>query len=351
MMWGQNALTAPVIGNFGPDRTVFVSESWPPGVDPTRYFTTVQAAVDRIESALNPSISNPAAAILVPGVYTAGVIIRKDGVGLVGWGGQGTVRIRPVTGPALVISNATRATLDPWLAGGVANYDANYGTLVADGSFPVAIDNQFRNIDFAPQTNVDYPAVIAGVGAGTSFAGNEFNFMRCAFRNGNNSLSLWGRLANYVSIQDGSWAPGELRIQNVAGLWLNDSEAGRFHGSYDVGADQPSDPGNYGLSGGKSVLRGNLLVDGSARAGFDKLWNIALEGNVDVDGTGSVRLKGGIVEGNVNCEAAASFLAEGVHVQGSLTFAAGTGTAQMDGGRYIGALTDPGGKFVRNVGS
>ena len=120
---------------------------------------------------------------------------------------------------------------------------------------------------------------------------------------------------------------------------------------------------DVGLLISHSVLGTVSASDGSVDVRHSYLADVVLEGDaaltaeearledLDLDDTATATLDGGVVTGSVDAEAAASFLGRGVHVQGNLAFAAGAGTAQMDGGRYMGTLTDPGAKFVRNAGN
>ncbi len=308
-------------------------------------FDTVQAAIDYAEANLSPVYSDPVLVYVDAGIYDENLVIKKDGVHIQGMGGQGVVNVRASSGPSLVVTNATAASLVTFLAsGGHADPMTHYGDLVADSYHPW--DNQLRDISFGTPAGSGYDVMFLGVGDGTSFMGNEDNSMRVTVW-----ADLFARCANSLALQDDTWIAGTVRAHNVAGVWANRSQIGGYHGSYDAGDDQPSDTGNYGLSGAATLLYGNLQLDGTARAGYDRLDAIQISGGVDLNGTSAIRMEGGFVGGNVDAEGGAGFRGRGTHVQGNLSFASGAGAAQLDGGSYMGSLTDPDVKFVRNAGN
>ena len=336
------------VAGLGTSRTLWVSKSRGTTegsgavVSP---FLTVQAAIDYAETNLTPVYNDPVLILIEAEIYDENLVIKKDGLHLQGFGGQGVTNIRASSGASLIVTNATTVSLATFLAsGGHADPMTHYGDLVADSYHPW--DNQLRDISFGTPAGSGYDVMFLGVGNGTSFMGNEDNAMRVT-----TWADFFARCANYVALQDDTWIAGTVRAHNVAGVWANRSQLGGYHGSYDVANDQPSDSGNYGLSGAASLLYGNLKLEGTARAGFDRLDALQLSGNADLDNTSSLRMEGGLVGGNINAEGGASFRGRGVHIQGSLTFASGAGTAQLDGGKYMGALTDPDVKFVRNIGN
>lgn len=323
------------------DEAVFVdpsgSDSLPNNGSPTLPFATIQKGVDTVEAAGSGTV------IIGPGIYDETVYIKKTRIHLWGTGGQGhtSCQIRPSSGPALVLTNATLATIQPWIAGGPGLYDANYGTLVADAGYPH--DNQIRNVDLFPQSNTEYAVVMAGVGAGTSFGGNELRMTNCALRNGNNSLSLWARLTNYIVAEIQTWLAGATRLRNVAGFWVNNCQISSVESYYITTEDEPADNGNYGLSG-FFVLRGNLNLRNEAHAGFDKLFNPHIEGNVNLYDESRCRIHGGVIEGNLYANTDADFDFSGVHIEGNVTIDSGGGDppCTMTGCGFLGVLTDDG---------
>jgi hypothetical protein len=144
---------------------------------------------------------------------------------------------------------------------------------------------------------------------------------------------------------------GESKLQNVAGFWVNDSEMGAHDSTYDTASDEPSDTGNYGLSGGKTMLRGALTLHDEARAGYDRLSGLSIEGAVNLNDATRLRMRGGFVEGATNVAALAAFIMEGVHAQGGLVIVAGAAPiCTFDGGHYMGAV-DASGRLTRTAGN
>lgn len=346
-------LTAHLAGlddAFGNLRSTAIAQ-----VDPTRSdaiddsnldtpFITVQGAVDAV------SPTGGIVEIYAPGPYDETVYIRYDNIRIVGKVGQGrpggpTAQIRPSSGPALVITNATLNSIVPWVNSGPANYDLNYGLLIADVQYPW--DIQIENVDFYPATNTEYPVVIVGVGVGTSFGGNELRWEGCSLRSNNNSLSVWARLSNYLVFEGQCWLAGLTKLHNIAGMWVNNSQISTVGNYYNVADDEPSDTGNYGLNG-HFVMRGSLNLTGSARAGYDKLFQPFVEGTVNCDDTSRCNMEGGFVGTDVDCEQDAAITFIGTHVTGDLNFDTGGAdpACSIRGGGYLGTLTDPGSRFT-----
>jgi hypothetical protein len=122
-----------------------------------------------------------------------------------------------------------------------------------------------------------------------------------------------------------------------------------FQGGYDM-----HQWGNLTVGGEESFMiwsghtDGNIYVNDTATVSLN---GYGVTGREDINDTATLIHEGGYVGSNVLVEGGASWRGNGVHVQGNLNFAAGAGTAQMDGGRYMGSLTDPGVKLVRNAGN
>lgn len=312
-------------------------------------YRTVQKAFDEV-ALLAPTYENPGAVYLYPGEYPETVIVDEDNIAIIGVGGQFVTNVGVSAAPSFIVTNATRASVAAFLlAGGGTNPAANFGTLVAGANVPHTV--QFRNINMTPVGGAAYRLICAGIGAGNSVAGNELNLMNCTALG-----KVFARGINYFSIQSGCWISGLIEIHNVAGIWVNDSQIAGFAGHYNVADDEPSDTGNYGLCGGKTLNVGDIALTGSARAGAgDPAGGLVLfqtTGNLDLDDTSDLTMTTSGIGGNIDAELDASFDLKGCHVQGGITIAAaGAGTAQMDGGRYMGALADPGLKLVRNLGN
>jgi hypothetical protein len=334
-------------------RTRFVD---PSGIDttgtiPTRGtatapYKTIQFAVDDIEANLSPSSNNPAGVVLNPGIYDERVFILKSGVGLWGRGGQGLCQIKPTAGSALVVSNATSASLATYVDGGA------YSGLVNDGAGPK--DSQFRNIDFYPQDGTSPAVQLIGVKGDvaadtTSFGSNELDFFDCTMRTTGGALSLYARNANYVTLNDGCWAAAPVTMFNVAGMWnvsttVSDLLTLTFNTADSEGY---ASGGNYGLRGSNSKLATTIL---SGTTGTGELIDCTFTGPVTVKETANFNLSGGGILGDVTVEAAATFIGEGIHIQGDPTFSAGSGVVSIDGGEWSGTLTDPSSRLTHNNG-
>lgn len=63
--------------DFAPERTLFVAQSWPVGADPTRYFTTIAAALGAAP-ALAPSTANAVAIYVFPGTYADPLVLVSN---------------------------------------------------------------------------------------------------------------------------------------------------------------------------------------------------------------------------------------------------------------------------------
>lgn len=301
-----------------------------------RPYKTIQAAVDYAETQ-SPSHTSPYVVIVAPGIYDETVVIKMSGVSLKGVVGQGACRVQSSTSASLILTNATAASLATFFAnGGYADPNTHYSDLVADTDYPW--DNQFRDIAFGtPAGGTGNCVMILGVGSGTSCCGNEANFMGCHV-----AQDLFARGVNYLAIQDDTWEAGNITMHNVAGLWANSSQLGSVNISYDVADDQPSDTGNYGLCGAAAFIYGNLSLSGSAQAGYDRLDNLMVSGNVTLADTSKMRAWAGHVGGNVTVAEGATLDLNGVFVSGTATFTAGAPdqACNVVGGEIVGTLTD-----------
>ena len=84
-------------------------------------------------------------------------------------------------------------------------------------------DIQVHNVDLYPQLNTEYPIVIVGAGAGTSFGGSELRFTASSARSNDNSLSLWARVANYIVFEEQCLLAGLTELRNIAKMLVNNS--------------------------------------------------------------------------------------------------------------------------------
>lgn len=79
------------VGDVSPGRVLLVAKSWPVGVDPAVYFTTIQSALDKAAT-LSPDGSNPICIEIGPGTYTEDLTLVSD-VNLIGYPGLFMTRI------------------------------------------------------------------------------------------------------------------------------------------------------------------------------------------------------------------------------------------------------------------
>lgn len=335
-----------------PERSRYVDLSGTDGVGygtSSSPYKTIQYAIDDIESALSPSTSNPAAVIIAPGIYDENLIISKSGVGLIGRGGQGLCQIKATTGSCLVLSNATSVSLNTYLSGGP------YSGLVNSGSAGPS-DNQFRNLDFRPQDGTSPAVQLIGVKGDaspvtTNFGGVEINFVNCNFRTIGAALAMYARNTNYITFNTGCWLGGSgITMFNVSGAWLASTTVTSplFDFTFDT-TDPEGYPagGNYGLNGGISKLT-SLEFNGDV--GLGDLSNVSINGDLTVNDTSIFYLQTGQIGGNVTVDGYADFFLENGHIQGSLSLDIGTGSAEIYGGQYIGALVDPSNRILINNG-
>lgn len=87
-----------------PQRILFVGQSWPVGADPTRFFTSVQAAETRAAT-LTPTSTDPVLIMIAPGVYTGDVVLESN-VYLAAWAG-GSGESAFVTQTVTLVGNIT----------------------------------------------------------------------------------------------------------------------------------------------------------------------------------------------------------------------------------------------------
>lgn len=156
---------------------------------------TVQGAIDRAENFMVPSFLDPVTIIIHTGIIQEGVIIHQDGINLIGACPSGPTHLLPPVGtPALVVTNATPASLAAFdAAGGYANPPANYALLAAQAD-PPPNKNVFHNIIFGDPLAPAAPCVeFLGVG------------------DGNTMFEQWGMLVNCM-VQGAFWASVVNRI-------------------------------------------------------------------------------------------------------------------------------------------
>jgi len=314
---------------------------------PNAPFRTAQAAIDYAETSLSPGMDDQVAIMIHADDLDENLVIREDGIHLVGCGGQGVTRVRPASGPSLIVTNADAVSLAAFLAaGGHADPMTHYGLLADGGTTPRC--NQFKDLAFGgPGGAGGNDIMLLGVGAGAVVGGSEWNFMRCTVWH-----NVFARTVNYIAFQNDTWIAGNMEQVNCAGLWLNRSQIdGDWIGVYDAGAyDEPSDAGNYGLAAGAgSMIRGSIVASAAQRVGAGQdLSGLIVRGNVDLNDTARAHIDQTYVNGDLDVEGDAEFIGRNVWIDGDVTLANAGGLVAcfMYGGGYRGVLTDAGARLT-----
>jgi hypothetical protein len=280
-------------------------------------YVTIQAAIDAAESD-GPTAALPAEIWIPAKQWDEDIVIRKSHVHLVSPIGQGGTRIQSLT-----YTNATAAS--------IITYEGSDdpADLVAQTQVDIPNDNQVRNIEVWNQvSNAQASLRFIGAGAGTSFLGAELLLIDSTVRASGalqNGRAVDGVLANYFSTGGYCWFFGETRLRNVAGFWPLGAQLGSITVSYDSAAPygEPSDSGNYGLSGKGSFITGAVVLANEGRIGGDPAVNHVFESTITATGTGASTLKNAVLLGAVDLGAGTSMSLSGGLVKGAIT---GVGT-------------------------
>ena len=299
--------------------------------------------------ALTPTADDPAFVIGLPGVYDENFIVDGDHLRFIGLGGKQGCAVVPTSGPAMIVTNATRASVATFLTnGGHADPGAHYTDLSAHPS-NMPTDLKFSNMAFGKVSGSGYDVMNLGVGNDIAFGESGLVYSGCWISN-----DTFGRTVNLWYLQDNTWVAVDIDAYNVALTYIENSYSKGYEGNYNAGSDQPSYGVlgfTYGLCGNNANIAGTIKAEGTDKVGGDTmgLRNSYINGNVDLDDSSNCYIVNSQIKGNVDAEQNATFLFEGVYVKGTVTIASGgTGTARWDGGGWIGALTDSGNKLVYN---
>ena len=313
-------------------------------------FRTIQEAVNAAAAMpVPPSLANPVTILIMQGVYHENVFIDQDGLILRGMGGLGTVRIKPNVGPAVVVSNATRASVEQYIA------TNNRGALQS-GSRPSPQTVQFFDLGFESSDSSASVYVVGKPDTSRRLADLHYiMFSHCEFWG---AKSLHAYFTNMIWLRHNSEIYGSTEIFNCGGVWIDDSGTLDFTLDYNVNdpfgtpllngyGNKPG--GQFGIVALNAFFIGNVEVRGNSplpppQPTIDStFWDIA------VRDAGEFNIIGGYCN-SVTTDGGATWTGQNVHIQTNLTFAPGPGKVQLDGGRYMGTLTDPSAKFVRNLG-
>jgi hypothetical protein len=358
-MWNGNRW-APVAGGPGTEAYLPPTERFVDCHAPTdgngareKPFRRIQAAVDAIEAACNPSGWNPFVVRIAHGAYPENVSIRRPGVSLRGagsGGGDGLTLICPLQGPAIQLTNAFADSIMLYRETGA------YTDLVTQGN---AGPQDFTVSDLCcVSLGINAYAVEAlgaprDAGKGlTAFCGGEV-----LLQGHLNNVSVLGSaggffLRNVVAMTldrcRDAGSPVALRAINCNALSLPHADlAAGLELSYD-----PEDPAGrpvgaqIGLVGLMSQIAGPVRLQDEAVA---RLKSCHL-GDLGLADTTDLVIEGGYVGGDIDVDGTASLLMQGVHAQGGLAIDPGAGMVRMDGGSLMGELADPSDKLIRNRG-
>jgi len=320
-------------------------------------FRTIQAALDYAAD-MTLIGSYTTVEINIPEIKSTEALVY-NGLNRIILRGEGIVSfIAPPAGQVpLTITNATKDSLATYRASGL------YSDLVNQGDAGPSLVS-IHSVYFSGSGGANAIEVLGVAGdAGPGLTNFGYFRMESSYING----TVYCRNTRSISaITMKNW--GRYTFHNCSYMTFMHTMARHYIVSYDA-ADpegQPASGSNF-LQGYDVHQWGDLTATGDCAVWFwsghtdgnisisdtsSALFNgYGCSGNLDINGTATVEHTEGYVGGNVNAEAGSSWRSNGVHVQGALSFDAGVGTARMDGGRYMGALTDPGGKFVRNAGN
>lgn len=298
-------------------------------------YTTIQSAVDAASAMTPPpDLTNPVTVYIRPtaGHWNENVVIRSDGIRLVGVGGQGTTKIMPQTGCPLTITNATLASLATYNASG------DYADLVNQGNAgPRSI--QLRDIELEAVQAGQHALRCLGVKGDASATTTRFLNIELLMVNVTLSSAsgkgVWARNANYISTGGYYWCPAGGEFRNISGFWTQSGETDsgiimEYNSTSPYGR---ANSAHLGFNGLYHTIRGNLTLQGTGKVGGDLCVDCCIEGNLDVQG------------GNPN-----RGLIQNPYIKGNIIIALGA-TLTMNAGRYMGSLTDPGGGLTRNLGN
>ena len=329
------------------NRTLFVDQGSPATGATGKIsqpYPTIQAAVDAA-AALKPSADDPVTIAILQGNYQEKVFIGIDGLCLRGLGG--VTKIKPLTGPAIVVSNATSASVDQY----IASNDPH--VLVRAGSNS---PHYLQLIDLWIETPDPMAYAIYVLGAPTALplgddvhAGISLN--RCEVFAPQSGKGLNGYFSHQIYLRDGTEVVGATDVFNCGGIWVEDSLLTGLTLTWDPAHDLkvPLGATAFGLVGKNAIVEGTTTLKGvsifTGQATIDSSF-----GDLVLQGAYSLPMQGGYIGASLSVDGSATWIAQNVHVQGNLTFATGRVRAQMDGGRYIGTLTDPSKRLYRRIG-
>lgn len=338
-----------------------------------RPFANIQDAVDFIAENVTTTSLDPAVIRIATGTYDGRIVIRQNGIVLFGED-PGYTFLTSSTGPALQITNATLESLETYNGSGL------YSDLVYAAGDDVPQFISLNNLYIASLAPGVVSAEFLGVKGDaspttTNFGWDPVNFVgfnanQVSFSNfGGGTVSFFMKNSGFFTMTRGSGGLN-MNFENGGNIYLDHNSLAFMNLGYDSASSdgQPaSGPDAYRfvqsrgadivlsdeakLSVYCGIFRG-IDLDGTCEAELRQYTMDLDNRDIDLDDSSVLNAFDCYFARDVLVEQNASFYLRGCHVQRHINIASGgTGTAQMDGGRYMGTLTDPGAKFVRNLGN
>jgi hypothetical protein len=309
-------------------------------------FPTIQAAVN-FAATLKPAITSPVAIAIMQGTYRENVLIDIDGIVLRGLGGVGTVRIQPTTGSAVTITNCTPASVKSFAV-------SKNASLLKDNAKTVA-PAKVELVDLALESaEAGVPTIcIAGfpkrppLGKAPQAA---ITLSNCLVHHADaNGKALLAYFAEYIRVRHNCEITAPTEIFNCLGFLVDDTDVQNFMLDFDPAAAPAPAGFELGLVGNNASFLGETAeLRGSGGDPLQPTLNTTFFDLV-LRETATFSMVGGCAN-SVTTEGGASWMAEDVYVRGNLNIATGSGQVTMNAGRYMGTLTDPSAKLVRNLG-
>jgi hypothetical protein len=310
-------------------------------------YSTIQAAVDDFEARVSPTVMGTV--LIAPGTYPENVVIRKTLIRLFGIGGRNSTFIIPASGVAITITNATAESL------AVYRVSADYADLVNDGPGP--LDIELSNLYWDDGSYVGNGLELLGVKGDASPTTTDFldggvGFTGFQTWSTNTSSPIYARNVGYYQ-QDYHLSASNILLYNYGDIrFFNNSRVVALTCEYDPTSPYGnSSRGTNWVSLAYSTVE-TLTLNKQARTKDKPSRCTYCEiDDVVVNDTGTFNSYMNYIYDSIVCAGGASYAGVEDHIGGDLTFATGAGTAQLNGGRYMGSLTDPDVKFVHSLGN
>jgi hypothetical protein len=275
---------------------------------------------------------------ILQGLYRENVFIGIDGICLCGLGGS--IRISPLQGPALVVSNATQASVQQYISGGDP-------AVLKSGKAAV---HSVNVVDLAFETEDPASAAVYVVGcpdpSAAPFGDQEMTFSNCLITRTDPLTALHVYFCHYVHLRNSCEISGATRIIDCLRFLVDDSEFGDLKLDYD--ANKAPAGTVFGLVGNNAFSSG-LKVELGGSTDFQPainstFWDLVVSGNT------SFKMSGGTLN-SLTVEGTAQWSGQGVQVNTDLTLKPGTLPVQFDGGRYMGTVVGAKERLIRNLGN